>query len=50
MTLNKKLETRDTADKPLRKIWIMHLQLIKDIDKSTTAQNDFAEIFALRDS
>ena len=26
------------------------LQLTEDIDKSTTAQNDFAEIFGLRDT
>ena len=44
------METRDTARQTVEKNMNKALQLIEDIDKSTTAQNDFPEIFALRDT
>ena len=50
MTLNKKSKTRDTARQNVGKNMNKALQLIEDIDKSTTAQRDSAKIFALRDT
>ena len=50
MTLNKKSKTRDTARQNVEKNVNKALQLIEDIDKSTTAQRDFAKMFALRDT
>ena len=50
MALPKKLKTRDTARQTAEKNMNNGLQLTEDIDKSTTAQNDFAEIFGLRDT
>ena len=50
MTLNKKLKTRDIARQTVEKNVNKALQLIEDIDKSPTAQNDFAETFVLRDA
>ena len=50
MALPKKLKTRDTARQTAEKNMNKGLQLTEDIDKSTTAQNDFAEIFGLRDT
>ena len=50
MMLNKKLKTRDTARQTVQKNMNKALQLIEDIHKSTTAQNDFAEFFALLDT
>lgn len=48
MTLNKRMKTRDTARQTVGKNMNRALHLIEDIDKSTTAQYDFAETFALR--
>ena len=50
MKLNKKLKTRDTSRKTVEKNMNKALQLTEDINKSTTAQNDLAEIFASRDT
>ena len=50
MTLPKKLKTGDTARKTAEKNMNKRLQLTEDIEKSTTAQNDFAEIFGLCDT
>ena len=50
MKLNKKLKTRDTSRKTVEKNMNKALQLTENIDKSTTAQNDLAEIFASRDT
>ena len=49
-TPNRKLKTQDTARQTVEKNMNLALQLTEDIDTSTTAQNDFAEIFALRDT
>ena len=50
MGLSKRMKTRDmtrqTAEKNIKKA----LQLIKDIDKSTSIPSDFAETFALHDT
>ena len=50
MALKKRIKTRDmtrqTAEKNIKKA----LQLIKDIDKSTSIPSDFAETFALYDT
>ena len=48
MTLNKRMKTRDTARQTVGKNMNRALHLTEDIDKSTTAQYDFAETFALR--
>ena len=44
------MKTRDTARQTVEKNMKKALQLIEDIDKSTTAQNEFAEIFVLFDT
>ena len=50
MALPKKLKTGDTARQTAEKNMNKRLQLTEDIEKSTTAQNVFAEIFGLRDT
>ena len=50
MRFNKKLKTRDTARQTVEKNMNRALQLLEDIDNSTTTQIDFAEMFALRDT
>ena len=44
------MKTRDIARQTVEKKMNKGLQLMEDINKSTTTQNDFAEIFALRDT
>ena len=44
------MKTRETARQTVENNANKASQLIKDTDKSATVQNDFAEIFALRDT
>ena len=50
MTLNKRMKTRYTARETVQKKMNKTLQLIEDIDKYATVQNDLVEFFALRDA